>query len=122
MHLVNPLRTLFTSHLSTKALRLISLPLTALLVLILRLVYRPLNRAVPLLARHLFYNAYLYYISAFTFREIELIVYDHLTAPTAFYIPRQDFERWFDEEQLLSPEILWHNRNSWKGFATKGPQ
>jgi hypothetical protein len=44
-------------------------------------------------------------------------VFDHLVAPTAFYISREEFENWWKEIGAKDVEIIWHNRNSWCGFG-----
>jgi hypothetical protein len=87
----------------------------ALVFAAVRLIYGPLGRTS--IGAHLFYADYLRYISTFPFREIHTIVYDHLAAPTAFYITRVEFERWFVEARLRAVSIAWHNHNSWRGFG-----
>jgi hypothetical protein len=69
------------------------------------------------IARRTFYNDYLTFFSAFNWREQHSIVFDHLVAPTAFYIPREEFESWWDELGGQEVIIGWHNRNSWRGFG-----
>src|SRR5256885_16908554 len=58
---------------------------------------------------------YLYSPAAFSFRQNYNIVFDHLVAPTAFYLRRDDFEAWFKRSQLRDIEISWRNQNSWRG-------
>jgi hypothetical protein len=72
------------------------------------------------LARHLFYNDYLNSIANFGWREQHTIVFDHLVAPTAFYISRAEFAEWWREIKAMDVEIGWHNRNSWRGFGRIG--
>jgi hypothetical protein len=60
----------------------------------------------------------LYYISRFGWREQHNIVFDHLVAPTAFYISRAEFEDWWKEINARDVEIIWHNQNSWCGFGS----
>jgi hypothetical protein len=83
------------------------------------LLYGPLNRSErgTALARHLFYNDYLRAISGFGWREQHTIVFDHLVAPTAFYISREEFEKWWQEIDASDVIIGWHNKNSWRGFG-----
>ena len=115
VHGIDPLRRLLFSRLPPRVLFAIALLPAAALFAALRLVYRPLaNR--PFGSR-LFYADYLRYIAAFPFREIHTIVYDHLTAPTSFYITRAEFDRWFRDAGLEDVAIAWHNRNSWRGFG-----
>ncbi|MER3431210.1 MAG: hypothetical protein C4325_01350 [Blastocatellia bacterium] len=114
---INPLRENFTSRISPATLYQISKLPTAVLFLLTKLVYRPLNRIFPRAAKLLFYNDYLNYIAGFGWREQHNIVFDHLVAPTAFYISREEFASWWSEIGATDVEILWHNRNSWCGFG-----
>jgi SAM-dependent methyltransferase len=115
VHLVNPLRERITSRLPMRALYALSYPPAVVLYIVLKLVYAPL--AETPVSRSLFYGDYLTYISKFPFREIHNIVHDHLTAPVAFYIRREEFAEWFDRADAARVEIHWHNRNSWRGFG-----
>ena len=63
------------------------------------------------------YEILMFYISKFSFRDIYSIVLDHLIAPTAFYLRREEFERWFEIASLNEVKISWHNRNSWRGMG-----
>jgi SAM-dependent methyltransferase len=117
--LVNPLRERVTSRINRRSLLHLSKLPTAALFAATKLVYGPLNRSPggAALARHLFYNDYLFAISEFGWREQHTIVFDHLVAPTAFYIPREEFEEWWREIGASEITIGWHNRNSWRGFG-----
>jgi hypothetical protein len=57
------------------------------------------------------------YISRFNWREQHSIVFDHLVAPTAFYISREEFEEWWRDVGAEDVVINWHNQNSWRGFG-----
>lgn len=115
VHLINPLRNHFTSKLSPKTLYYLSALPSVFLFVLLKLVYAPL--ADTKLSRLLFYSDYLTYIARFPFWEVHSIVFDHLTAPTAFYISRAEFDEWFRAVEAQGVEIAWHNRNSWRGFG-----
>lgn len=115
VHIVNPIREHITSKMPMRMLYALSYVPTAILYLALKLVYAPLENTP--LSRRLFYADYLTYIAKFPFREIHNIVHDHLTAPVAFYIPREEFAEWFAEARAEKAEIHWHNQNSWRGFA-----
>ena len=41
----------------------------------------------------------------------------HLTAPVAYYVPREEFADWYKAIQAVDYEIAWQNRNSWRGFG-----
>ena len=115
---INPLRRHITSRISPRALLHLSKLPAALLYLATKLVYRPLNRAGDgALAGRLFYNDYLKGIVEFGWREQHTIVFDHLVAPTAFYISRDEFAEWWSDIGAREVEISWHNKNSWRGFG-----
>ncbi len=117
---VNPLRERFTSRISRPLLLQLSKVPAALLYVATKFVYGPLNRANggSTVARHLFYHDYLGSIANFGWREQHTIVFDHLVAPTAHYIPREEFEEWWRDLGARDVIIEWHNRNSWRGFGS----
>lgn len=116
---VNPLRERLTSRLNPRLLLELSKIPTAILFAATKTIYGPLNRSQQgaSVARRLFYNDYLKAIAGFGWREQHCIVFDHLVAPTAFYIPREEFANWWSEIGGQEVEIAWHNRNSWRGFG-----
>lgn len=116
---VDPLRERLTSRMNQRTLlHLSKLPAVAVYVAT-KLIYGPLNRSErgSRLSRRLFYNDYLSAISGFGWREQHTIVFDHLVAPTAFYISREEFEEWWREVGAGNVVIGWHNKNSWRGFG-----
>jgi SAM-dependent methyltransferase len=114
---VNPVREGFTSRISQPLLYHLSKLPTLPLFLTTKLVYRPLNAVSKGIAEKLFYNDYLNHLGSFGWREHHNIVFDHLVAPTAFYISREEFEDWWKTINAEDVEITWHNRNSWCGFG-----
>jgi uncharacterized protein YbaR (Trm112 family) len=118
IHLINPIRSL-TSRLPFSVLYRLSYIPTAILYMALKLIYAPLSGSD--LSRRLFYGEYLGYISKFRFREIHNIVHDHLTAPIAHYITREEIVDWFREVDAEEVKISWHNRNSWRGVGQINP-
>jgi len=116
---VNPLRHRLTSRMNPRVLLQLSKIPAAIVFAATKLVYGPLNRSSSgaLLARHLFYNDYLNAIAPFGWREQHTIVFDHLIAPTAFYISREEFADWWREIGAGEVNITWHNSNSWRGFG-----
>ena len=117
--LVNPVREKLTSRMNRSALLQLSKLPAACLYLATKLVYGPLNNRKngSALTKHLFYNDYLASIAPFGWREQHTIVFDHLVAPTAFYIPRDDFEGWWSDVDATEVVIGWHNKNSWGGWG-----
>lgn len=118
VRLVNPVREKITSRIDQRALLHLSKIPAAGIFLATKLIYGPLNRRGTTLGQYLFYNDYLSAIAPFSWREQHLIVFDHLVAPTAFYIPREEFESWWRELGATDVVITWHNKNSWRGFGT----
>jgi SAM-dependent methyltransferase len=116
---VNPVRERITSRMSSRLLFHLSKIPTAIMFAASKLFYGPMNRSTrgAAIARHSFYNDYLNFVSQFNWREQHLIVFDHLVAPTSFYISRQEFEAWWDEVGAKDLVIGWHNKNSWRGFG-----
>jgi SAM-dependent methyltransferase len=116
---VNPIREKLTSRMKPSALLQLSKLPAAALYLATKLVYGPLNKSNrgASVAQRLFYNDYLKAIAAFGWREQHTIVFDHLVAPTAFYIEREEFESWWREIKASNVVISWHNKNSWRGLG-----
>ncbi len=116
---VNPLRKLVTSKMPLFLLRGLSFPVSALLSATCKMLYRPLNLRWGSVARCLFYNDYLFYISGFSFKEIHSIVFDHLLAPVAFYLEGDQISSWFKTANFTDIRISWHNKNSWRASGQK---
>ncbi len=116
---VNPIRQGLTSRLNPRVLLQLSKIPAALMFAATKTVYGPLNRSPKgaSIARRLFYNDYMKAIAGFGWREQHCIVFDHLVAPTAFYISREDFADWWRDIDVQDAEITWHNSNSWRGFG-----
>ena len=114
---VSPMREKFTSRLSQPTLYQLSKLPTLGVFLASKLIYKPANALAKPLAKHLFYNDYLNHLGTFGWREQHNIVFDHLVAPTAFYISREEFEKWWQEIAANDVKIIWHNQNSWCGFG-----
>ncbi|MEP6707913.1 MAG: methyltransferase domain-containing protein [Pyrinomonadaceae bacterium] len=120
---VNPVREGLTSRMNRRALLHLSRLPAAVVYAVTKLVYGPLNltKGGARMAQHLFYNDYLKAIAGFNWREQHAIVFDHLVAPTAFYLKRAEFEEWWKDIGARDVKISWHNKNSWRGFGRIGP-
>ncbi len=114
---VDPVRTGFTSQISQPVLYQLSKLPTLSVFLTTKLIYRPLNAVAKPVANKLFYNEYLNHLGSFGWREQHNIVFDHLVAPTAFYILKDDFAGWWNDINAEDVKITWHNENSWCGFG-----
>jgi len=118
MWIFNPLRVHFSSRLAPRTLFHLSKLPTVLLFLATKLIYGPLSRiGEGGAARALFYGDYLSWLSRFGWREQHSIVFDHLVAPTAHYLTREQFEAWWTGIEAREVKIGWHNKNSWRGFG-----
>jgi len=115
VHVVTPMREGVFSHMPHKVLDGLSALLTVPLYLATKLAYRPLRRTP--LRRILPYEPYLSYISDFPYREQRSIVFDHLVAPVAFYLRRDEFAAWYERAGLTEVAVQHHNANSWRGFG-----
>lgn len=117
---LNPLRKHITSRLPYPLLWGNSRFLAAILLLIIRGVYLPVERNKALLGfkSFLFYFDYLCWLGKYGgFREISLVVFDHLVPEIAEYILREDFENWFVQAGFPDPTITAKANNSWRGFG-----
>jgi SAM-dependent methyltransferase len=112
---INPLRKTFTSRLPPSALPVVAWPLSVVLHATVKGIYGP-SRRTPLF-KVLPSHDYLYSLSPFNFRQNYNIVFDHLVAPVAFYLRREEFEAWFERSELRDVLISWRNQNSWRGFG-----
>lgn len=115
--LITPVRERFTAHMQPKHLLQLSKIPTAIVYAASKTVYGPLNRSAAgrSVARRLFYNDYMYNISRFGWREHHNIIFDHLVAPTQFYVAEEHFKKWWSDIGVTDVAISWHNRNSWRG-------
>jgi SAM-dependent methyltransferase len=120
VHGVSPVREHVTSHLPKGVLHVLSSGVTLPLWLGTKLLYGPTRGR--LLGLKLPYGQYLSYIAKFPFREQRHIVFDHLVAPVAYYIRREEFEGWFERAGLHEVRIEHHNGNSWRGFGRVPPR
>ena len=112
---INPLRENVTTRIPPSVLPVIAWPMSVVLHSVVKGVYRPLHRTPVFKA--LPSRDYLYSLSGFSFRRNYNIVFDHLVAPVAFYLRREEFESWFKRGKLRDVTISWRNRNSWRGFG-----
>ena len=112
---INPLRQNVTTRIPPRALPALAWPMAVVLHSVVKGVYGPLRRT-PLFEA-LPSHDYLYSLSSFSFRRTYNIVFDHLVAPVAFYLRREEFESWFRHSDLRDVGISWRNRNSWRGFG-----
>src|SRR5262249_23921302 len=87
---------------------LVSLPAAAVLWPFVQLSQR--LRSMP-------YGDSLRWLGESDFAYLHGVIFDHLVAPTAFYIRREEFQQWFERAGLEDVHITWRNRNSWRGVG-----
>ncbi|GAC1466219.1 MAG: hypothetical protein PVSMB7_11420 [Chloroflexota bacterium] len=116
VHIVNPIRERFTSRLPRRALHALSVALTAAVQPALRL-YRPPRRTD--LLRFLPYYPYMHWLSQYDFRHNLVVIFDHLVAPTAFYVRRDELRAWFERAGFPRVDISARNDNSWRGHGRR---
>ena len=112
---INPLRENVTTRMRPSMLPVIAWPMSVVMQAVLKGIYRPLH-PTPLF-KLLPSREYMYSLSSFSFRRNYNIVFDHLVAPVAFYLRRDEFEGWFQRSDLKDVRISWRNQNSWRGFG-----
>lgn len=108
---VNPVREKITSKMPSNLLYFLSMILAIPIYLMAKSVYRFrfMRRVLP-------YFDYIHHLSAFSFREIHSIVYDHLTPSIALYLSREEVQEMW-RKAGIEPELYWRNKNSWSGFG-----
>jgi SAM-dependent methyltransferase len=117
---VNPIRLWITSRLPHPLLYALSWVIACPLHAILKLVYAPVQRRRPLsFLRAWLPYPYLSWLSRFGFRHTHHVVFDHLVAPKADYVKRDEFAAWFDQAGLIDSILTPRNQNSWRGHGRK---
>ncbi|HOO56669.1 MAG TPA: methyltransferase domain-containing protein [bacterium] len=115
---VNPVREKVTSRLPVKVLSGISFVMTAGLQPVLKALYYPAGKYdIAALKKLLPYYPYMNWLSQRGFGHTHVVIHDHLTAPIAYYIKKEDFEDWFREQGMEGLELIHRNSNSWIGVA-----
>lgn len=117
IYLLNPIRRI-TSKLPLMITKALAFVVSIFLQLLLVLIYAPAKNR-NWLKNTLPYSDYLCHISEFSFRENYSIVFDHLLPEIAFYIKKEEFEKWFLDAHLENVTITRRNKNSWRGFGIK---
>ena len=121
---VNPVRKHVTSRLPRPVLMGLAWGITAFLQPVLKLLYGWLGseEGIGWVRRLLPYREYLSWLAQYGFRHTHEVVFDHLVAPTAFYIRREEFSRWFSEAGFNDAVITPRNDNSWRGWGKNGTE
>lgn len=116
---INPLRKLIFSRLPKLFLYWLAWLFTLGLHPIIKLLYSSVRKPNGEIANSVLpYSAYLSWLAQYSFLHTHHVVFDHLVAPTAFYIKQNEFALWFAQARLENVIISWRNKNSWRGFGT----
>lgn len=113
---VDPLRKAITSKVPYAALRTLSAIPAAAMWGAIKLLYKPGPDGQG--PKRLPYGQYFSALHAFPYREIELIVFDQLVTPVAYYLRKEEVEAWFTERRFEDVALRWHNQMSWTATAT----
>lgn len=115
---VNPLRIGITRHLPSWMVRAIAWVLATVIFCGIYLVYVPAHW----IGLKPFYADYMLYLKDLGFAEARHIVYDHLIAPTAFYLRKDEVAAWFETAKIPAPTLSWVQKVSWAGVGRKSGQ
>ena len=122
LKIMDPIRKHVISKLPHFIINVISLMIMLIVHPIIKLVYGPLNRNSQtrnFAQRVLPQNAFFYYMSKFNFNINHSILFDQLVAPIANYYTKEEFKKWFTDENLKDISLTWRNKNSWRGFGVR---
>jgi SAM-dependent methyltransferase len=122
VHAGNPIREGLSSRLPKPVLYWLSFGVAAAMHPVLKLLYKPRDGkpATGSSSKSLLpYHGYLSWLAQFSLQHNHHVVFDHMVAPTAFYIRHQDFEAWFERAGLRNVRISWRNQNSWRGYGER---
>ena len=117
---INPVREHITSKLPRPILYVLCQILGAFLYAILQLVYKPANRGVfgKKFGHLLPYNDYLSYNTQLNYHSLVSVIFDQLVPGLCEYVPRDEFENWFYDQNLSNVVITSRNNMSWGGHGT----
>jgi SAM-dependent methyltransferase len=116
-NIVNPIREKVTARLPRRVLYGLSLLLALVLQPVLRLLYAAPEGSGR--SRSLPYYPYLHWLAQFGLRHNHVVIFDHLVAPTAFYVKREELQEWFERAGFSDVSLSWRNQNSWRGHGRR---
>jgi SAM-dependent methyltransferase len=108
---VSPLRERVTARMPIRLLYWLTIPPAAALSAAAKLYRTAAGSRLP-------YCDYVRTLAPLPLREVHHIVFDQLVTPIAFYLPREEVQRWFESAGMTDAKIAWHNKNSWRGSGT----
>ncbi len=120
VHIGNPVREKLSSRLPKPVLYWLSFGVAAAMHPVLKALYLSKNRGAAAgkgPGSRLPYYGYLSWLAQFSLQHNHHVVFDHMVAPTAFYIRQGEFKAWFGRAGLQNVRISWRNQNSWRGYG-----
>ncbi|MBI4178260.1 methyltransferase domain-containing protein [bacterium] len=110
---VETVRAILTRHLPLPLLKALSFFPAAVLWLLIKLLYAPLNALAPGLSARLPYNTYFMLFYRLSFRHQWMNVFDKLNAPIANYYRHEEMQAWLDGSGLAGVRLSHTNQISW---------
>ncbi|MFC1631912.1 methyltransferase domain-containing protein [Candidatus Omnitrophota bacterium] len=114
LKLFEPLRKL-TSRLPLAVNKVIAIILAAMIWLIIKLVYLPVAKMGAV--ERLPLGRYLLFFHKLGFRQFRATVFDKMIPPISNYYTKEEFGRWFENQDLKDIRILPRTNNSWRGLG-----
>lgn len=114
---LNPFRENVTSRIPLSVLYFLTFILNVSVHIVLKSIYLPVDscNTLKFFKPFLPYRDYLSWLARYNFRHNHHVIFDHLVAPIAHYIPRREIEGWFLKEGMSEVSITSRNNNSWRG-------
>jgi SAM-dependent methyltransferase len=110
VNIIDPIRRYLTSRLHPTIRYTISFFLGGLLHLTTK-IYK--------IFKFLPYREYFLSISNHPFKFKHLTSFDFISAPLVKFHAKKEIRKWFENSNLRNINILWRNKNSWKGIGIK---
>lgn len=117
---VDPVREHITSKMPRPLLYILSYILGAFLYVCLRFIYKPANGGILgfKYGHRLPYKEYLSYNTQLNYASLVSVIFDQLVPRLVEYVPRDEFENWFQAQNFADVVITSHKNMSWGGHGT----
>jgi len=117
-HLVEPIKPLLQVF-PLKVQRLISFVPAAALYLLLKLIYQPLNSALPSLSKKLPLNTHMMFWAKGNFEHVWLSCFDLIHAPISYYFRKEEVLSLAEDNNLQISSLTHPNKVLWSLVASK---
>lgn len=117
---INPVRKI-TSFIPLFLVEILSFLISVFVFLMLKVLYLPFSRISFLkkFSNFLFYYPYFSTIVDFPFRDVWCIVFDHLIPQIAFYLKKEEIEKWFNSCNIDIKSCALSNGSGWSFLGSK---